>query len=304
MKNIQSSTPDIHHNLPQKITLCGTGLIGCSWTKAIKHALPDVRVTGFDINNIAGAQAIKNHAIDCFQPDLQKAVTDADLVILAAPLLSIIDLMRSIAPAISNDTIITDVGSAKNIVIKEAQHHLANHLDRLVPGHPVSGKENSGACHANPALFKDRLTVLTPLPEKTKPSALACVSYLWEITGAKVVCMNAKKHDHIFASVSHLPHMLAYLLVDYLAHKPDADEIFQYVAGGFSDFTRIASSDPKMWHDITLANDEALLIQLDAFRQHLTHVIKLVKEQDGPALENLFRRAKTKRDSYLNELKQ
>jgi len=194
--------------------------------------------------------------------------------------------------------VITDVGSAKSCVDTHVDAEFGSPHPRFVPGHPIAGTEHSGVESAFATLFVDRRVILTPTPQ-TDPDALESVQQLWTWAGARVVTMSVDHHDRMLAMTSHLPHMLAFGLVDSLANDPAHEEILRYAAGGFRDFTRIASSDPVMWRDICLGNREALLEALAAYRGDLEQLTALIKAADGEGLEGVFRNAKQIRDGYL-----
>jgi len=207
----------------------------------------------------------------------------------------IFDVLRHAASA---DVVITDGGSTKQDVVSAARASLGARLPRFVPAHPIAGAERSGAGAARADLFDQRHVVLTPLPE-TASDAQERVSALWSSCGARVSSLTPEAHDRVFAAVSHLPHALAYALVQMIAERPDAGTLFGFAAGGFRDFTRIASSSPEMWRDICLANREALLADLDAYQDILARLRVLVDRTDRDGLERLFRSARDARDAWL-----
>jgi prephenate dehydrogenase len=197
--------------------------------------------------------------------------------------------------ALSPQSIITDVGSAKASVVADARQHLGQHFSHFVPGHPIAGTEKSGVAASFVELFENRRVILTPLPE-TDSQAATLVMRMWEKTGADVVNMSVAHHDDVLAATSHLPHLLAYSLVDTLADEEDRSEIFGFAAGGFRDFTRIASSDPRMWHDICVANRDAILKVLEHFNHNLAQLANAISRGDSQCIEDIFTRAKTARD--------
>ena len=218
-------------------------------------------------------------------------------MLLAAPVAQFPALFSALSGHLQAHAIVTDAGSTKQNVIAAARAHLGDALPRFVPGHPIAGTEHTGARAAFATLFRDRNVVLTPLPE-TDPSALATVAGLWSACGAQVRELDPEVHDRIFAAVSHLPHLLAFALVDLLAARPDAGEVFRYAASGFRDFTRIAAGSPEMWRDISLANRDALLAEVDAYRAQLDRISALVAAGDGAALEAVFTRAALARRAW------
>jgi prephenate dehydrogenase len=223
---------------------------------------------------------------------------DADLVLLAMPVGQMGPVMRAIAPLIGEKTVVTDAGSTKEDVVGFARRELKGSLPRFVPGHPIAGTEKSGAEAAFPELFRDRKVVLTPLKE-TSPKAKGLVKRAWETCGAKLFELHAREHDAVFASVSHLPHVLAFALVDQVARHKDAKRLFSYAAGGFRDFTRIASSHPEMWRDICIANRKALLAELKRYGGELDRLRRMLERGDAKALQALFAGARDARDRWL-----
>jgi len=209
-------------------------------------------------------------------------------------------VMRSIAPLLGARTVVTDAGSTKEDVVNLARRELKGALSRFVPGHPIAGTEKSGAESAFAGLYRRRRVVLTPLKE-TEPSAVALVRAAWERCGASVFELQPREHDAVLASVSHLPHVLAYALVDQVARHKNARQLFSYAAGGFRDFTRIASSHPEMWRDICLANREALLAEIDRYCGKLERVRKMLERGDAKALQALFSGAREARERWLKD---
>lgn len=276
--------------LIERLAVIGTGLIGGSFVLALKQAgqVGTVVGAGRSKENLQTAKA--RGILDEIAASVAEAVTGADFVLLAVPVGQMEGVMQAIAPQIAPDVVVSDVGSTKQDVVDLAQKHLAASLGRFVPGHPIAGAETSGAEAARADLFSDKNVVLTPLPE-TNFKALVKTQSAWQACGAKVSIMQAGQHDRIFAAVSHLPHLLAYALVDMLASRPDTDILFNYAASGFRDFTRIAASSPEMWRDIALANKDALLVELGAYEAKLEELKAVLTAADGDALINIFSRA-------------
>ncbi|MBE9563418.1 MAG: prephenate dehydrogenase/arogenate dehydrogenase family protein, partial [Proteobacteria bacterium] len=248
--------------LIKRLSIIGVGLIGASLASGLRKAgeCGEVVGCGRGVENLR--KAIDLGIIDRYYHDPVEAVQGADMVIVAVPLGSIANIFKSINNALASKAIVTDVGSAKLSVINDAKQYLTQHLPYFVPGHPIAGSEKSGVTAFNPNLFNNNRVILTSLPE-TESQATALVKTMWEIVGAKVINMQAAHHDQVLAATSHLPHLLAYSLVNTLAKMDSKTEIFQFAAGGFRDFTRIASSDPHMWHDICLSNQESILQMLE-----------------------------------------
>jgi prephenate dehydrogenase len=246
------------------------------------------------------ARALERKIIDCAGNFDGETFGDADLVLLAMPVGQMRSVMRAVAPLIGEQTVVTDAGSTKQDVVALARRELKRSLARFVPGHPIAGTEKSGAEAAFSGLFRGRRVVLTPLPG-TAPDAKARVRGAWEQCGASVFELKAREHDAVLATVSHLPHVLAYALVDQVARHKDAKRLFSYAAGGFRDFTRIASSHPEMWRDICIANGKALAAELGRYGQGLARVRRMLERGDGRALEALFSGARDARDRWLKD---
>jgi prephenate dehydrogenase len=219
------------------------------------------------------------------------------MVVVAAPLGAMQPLFAAMRGALAEDAVVTDVGSAKASVLDAAKSAFGQVPEFLVPAHPIAGTEHSGVEASTEGLFRDRRVILTPL-ESTRAEAISRVRGMWEATGARVIEMDARHHDEVLAATSHLPHMLAYTLVDVLGRMEERVEIFRYAAGGFRDFTRIASSDPQMWHDICFANRDALVHALEHFSGDLDDAIDAIRRGDSEAIKALFTRAKALRDRY------
>jgi len=209
-------------------------------------------------------------------------------------------VFSAIKGQLAEHVVLTDAGSAKGSVIEAAQRAFGHVPDFFVPGHPIAGTEQSGVEASFPGLYRDRRVILTPLPE-TSANATDRVRDLWEAAGARVTEMDPVHHDAILAATSHLPHVLAYTLVDSLSKLDDSDELFEYAAGGFRDFTRIASSDPVMWRDICLANGDAIQLMIEHFIGDLQGLNQAVKHHDGQQLLDIFTSAKQARDRYVEK---
>lgn len=281
-----------------KLVIIGVGLIGGSFGLALREAglVREIAGVGRSLENLSAA--LGTYVIDSSGQDAAQAVQGADLVLLAVPVGQMGAIMSAIAPHLDAHTVITDVGSTKQDVVALARQHLAGQLARFVPGHPIAGAETSGVKAARGDLFRERNVVLTPLPE-TDPAAQALLTRLWQACGATVSEMTPQQHDTMFAAVSHLPHLLAFALVDYIANQANAEQLFSFAASGFRDFTRIAGSSPEMWRDICLANRDALLQQIDGYEQELARIKSLIATGDGAHLAELFARARDARQKHL-----
>ena len=283
--------------LIQRLAIIGVGLIGGSLARALRRKRACGQVVGYgrDIENLKKAVALG--VIDEYSLTVANAVKEADMVVLATPLATTESLLRSMRGYFRDDVIITDVGSAKGSVVEAARATLDKLLPRFVPGHPIAGKEQSGVEASTADMFEAHRVILTPLPE-TAVNALDTVTRMWEMCGAEVIQLDVEQHDEILAATSHLPHLLAYALVDCLAGMRERDEIFRFAAGGFADFTRIASSHPQMWHDICFANRNQLLRVLDIFGSHLGNIRTAIENNDSNELLQIFTRAKETRDRF------
>ncbi|WP_069470201.1 prephenate dehydrogenase [Candidatus Marithrix sp. Canyon 246] len=282
--------------LVKRLTIIGVGLIGGSIARALKriNACDEIIGCGRNVANLE--TAIELGVIDKYETQIDRAVANSDLIIVAVPLRSIAGIFKTISKEISPDTIITDVGSAKASVIADAKQYLGQHFPQFVPGHPIAGTEKSGVAASFAELFEDHKVILTPVAE-TNPAAVETVTLMWQKIGATVVKMSVAQHDEILAATSHLPHLLAYSLVNTLNQMNP--EIFEFAAGGFRDFTRIASSDPTMWHDISLSNRDAILKMLGLFRNQLDDLTKAIQQGDSSEIKDIFSRAKIARDQSL-----
>lgn len=284
----------------QRLCIIGTGLIGGSLARDLKRlgAVGEVIGSSRKVTNLERAFALG--VIDGFDPDPAAAARGADMIVIAVPLGAIASVFERLCAGggIDRDTVITDVGSAKSCVMEAAGSILSSaQLARFVPAHPIAGTEHSGVESSIEGLFERRRVILTPV-EQTSLEAQSQVRWMWEKVGAEVIEMDLQRHDEILALTSHLPHLLAYTLVDALGRHPDHAEIFRHSAGGFYDFTRIASSDPQMWHDICLANKEAVVDALNLFRGDLDDLIDAVRQGQGETIRSVFSRAKSIRDRH------
>ncbi len=282
-----------------RIAILGVGLIGGSVARAIKkHQLcPDI--VGYGRQESELIKAVELGVIDRYQTSVAEAVKNADLVLLAAPMGAFEALFREMASTLSSTAIITDVGSAKVSVLAAAKSAFGSLPANLVPAHPIAGTEKSGVSASFDSLFENRCTIVTPT-ETSSAAAIKKVNALWQALGADVVNMTPERHDQVLAATSHLPHVLAFSLVDTLSHMQAHSEIFRFSAGGFKDFTRIASSDPIMWRDICLHNKDAILAVLEQYETGLARLKQAIACQDGEKIVSVFSRAKQARDTHIN----
>jgi len=279
-----------------KLAIIGVGLIGGSFALALKQAKKVSKVVGVGRNAANLKVAMERGIVDSIAPDAASAARDADLVLVATP---VAQFPAVFAALVESKALITDGGSTKRDVIVAARKALGKKIARFVPAHPIAGAEKSGAAAAKAELFQGRRVVLTPLKENAKPS-VAAVEAAWSACGAKVSRMDAEEHDAVLAAVSHLPHVLAYALVHDVAKRNNSEQLFSFAAGGFRDFTRIASSHPEMWRDICLANRDRLLQELKLYANELGSIRKLIDNGDGAGLEKLFAAARDARDKWIH----
>ncbi len=285
------------------LSIIGVGLIGGSLARALRKAKLVGRVTGCNRCEETLKKAIELDVIDDYSLDVSEAVKGADVVVIGTPLSVTEKLFPKIAEAMGRNTVLTDVGSAKSSVVNAARKTLGDNFSRFVPGHPIAGTEQSGVEASFAELFIDHRVILTPV-EETCEKSHKLITDMWKAVGADVVDLDVNHHDEVLAATSHLPHMLAYALVDCLASMQEREEIFKYAAGGFADFTRIASSNPDMWHDICFSNRDALLKTLDKFSEHIEQVKNAIESSDSEQLLKIFTRAKKVRDEFVISRKQ
>jgi prephenate dehydrogenase len=281
----------------KKLCVIGVGLIGGSVARALRKAGVVKQITGAGRDATHLDKAVKLGVIDDYATDVAQAASGADVILIATPLGAIKSVLTALKPVITPQTIITDVGSAKECVIDAVTAVFGDFLPGFVPGHPIAGTERSGVEASFAELFQERRVILSPHLQTSK-QALETIRQIWQACGATVVEMEAHHHDEVLAATSHLPHMLAFALVDTLARMNDRREIFEYAAGGFRDFTRIASSDPDMWHDIFMSNRKEIVKVLRAYNQDLARLTQAVENGESEFLKETFKRAKNARDKF------
>lgn len=286
------------NNNINKTLIIGLGLIGGSLAKALKINRQFGQIVGYDRDPEETQKGLQIGVIDIAADSLAEAVEQADLIVLAVPVKAMEKVLGDIAPFIAEETLITDVGSTKANVVAAAKRVFSSLPTGFVPGHPIAGSEKSGVDAADETLFEQHKVILTPLAESSS-EAVNVLTLMWQSTGAEVLKMDVEKHDEVLAATSHLPHLLAFSLVDTLAQEQDNNtDIFRYAAGGFRDFTRIAGSDPTMWHDICLANKEAILAQLDCFTRGVSRLRAAIDSSDSESLLGTFTRARAAREHF------
>lgn len=281
----------------KKLVIFGVGLIGGSVALALKKAKNTAEIIGVGRSAESLQSALDLGVIDAASSDVASAIKDADIILIAAPVAQTPAILNAIKPHLNASTVITDAGSTKGDVLQCAKDILGDQSHQFVGGHPIAGAEKSGVTAAMADLYLNKNVVITPAAE-TNPQAIASVKALWQECGANVSEMTAATHDGIFAAVSHLPHLLAFALVDDIASRANAEQLFGFAASGFRDFTRIAGSHPEMWRDISLANRTALLNELDAYQAELARLHDLLEREDGNGLHALFERASIARNNW------
>lgn len=292
------------NNPANTVVIIGLGLIGGSLARALRVRGFGQRFIGYGHREPSLRRGVELGVIDDFTLDLDEALAQADIVVVCTPTLIASRMMEQILPrlqGLSNSPVITDVASVKGSVRDTAIDVAGGMPPQLVLGHPIAGSERSGVEASSAELFIDHRVILTPV-EGNDPAAVELIRAMWVSTGADVVDMTVAEHDAVLAATSHLPHVLAYALVDALSQSAASDDIFRFAAGGFRDFTRIASSDPVMWRDIAIANKAALLDAMDNFSEHLSLLRKAVVEENAEQLFDTFSRAKRARDEFATSL--
>ena len=275
----------IHH-----LTIIGVGLIGGSVAKALRCENAVGHVTGFGRRESTLQRAQALGVIDNWSLDLDAAVERAEVIVLASPVNSIASIFHELKPCLGEATIVTDAGSVKGSIVDAAVRGLGDKIVNFVPGHPIAGKEKSGVDAASETLFHGHRTILTPMPN-TGTEAISAVKDMWETIGAEVVFMEPSVHDELLALTSHLPHALAFILVDLLSRQTNSRDCFNLSAGGFYDITRVASGDPVMWRDIFLSNKQAILQRLTEYSSAIDDLAELIDRSDSSALEEMFKHA-------------
>ena len=284
-----------------KVVIFGVGLIGGSFARSLKKAGAVGSVVGMGRSAASLKRAQELGIIDVIGGDMGEALDGADLVLLAAPVAQTEAILAAIAPHLQPGTVVTDAGSTKSDVVASARRALGGKIAQFVPGHPIAGRETNGPEAAIDDLYVGKKVVLTALDENAEAD-VERVAAAWRACDAIIHRLTPQEHDKVFAAVSHLPHLLAYALVDDIANKPHADLLFQYAASGFRDFTRIAGSSPEMWRDISLANQSALLTELDSYLAQLTGLRARLAAGDGAGLESVYNNAQRARHRWITAI--
>ena len=284
----------------ERLCVIGVGLIGGSLARAVREAGFCHEVVGAGRNPENLQTAVDLGVIDRYETDLGKAVAGADMVLVSVPLGAMATVFNSISGHLAEHAVLTDAGSAKGGVIDAARQAFGRVPAHFVPGHPIAGTEQSGVGASFVSLYRGRRVILTPLPE-TDRHALGRVRDMWTATGAEVIEMDPVHHDAVLAATSHLPHVLAFALVESLTRLSEDGEVIEFAAGGFRDFTRIAACDPVMWRDICLANGDAIQLMIEHFVADLQELTAAIENRDGQQLLDIFMSAKAARDRYVEK---
>lgn len=285
----------------KKIVICGVGLIGGSLALALRKNGYTGCIVGLERNQEILSRAYALGIVDNAGMTMDETFRDADLLVLSVPVAQTGNVLEMVMPYLSAEMVVTDTGSTKTDVIAMARKVLGEKIDRFIPAHPIAGREMNGPEAATNDLFAGRKTVITALSENHRDD-IEKIAGLWEQCGSVIHYLSPDDHDNVFATVSHMPHLLAYGLVDYVANHAKSDLFFQYAASGFRDFTRIAGSSPEMWRDITLANRIYLLNEMDAYLEELKRMRDLVEKADGFELEKIYANARKARMNWLNTI--
>jgi len=284
----------------ERLLVIGLGLIGGSLALAARRAGVAKEVLAISRSSQTIRLGVEHGLIDAGDTEYDAVLSRlqaGDVIVVSTPTLTVPAVFEAVKAAVARGVILTDAASVKGSVIAAAQAVFGKLPATFVPGHPIAGSEKSGVMAAMPELYRKRRVILTPTAVSSE-HAIATVRHLWQAVGAEVVEMPAGLHDELLAATSHLPHVLAYALVDELAGKATQEDIFRFAAGGFRDFTRIAASDPQMWHDIVLANRDALLQEMDRYSAHLQTLRDAIARADSEAILGVFSRAKSARDHF------
>ena len=280
-----------------RIVIFGVGLIGGSFALALKKLPGAFQITGVERSHQALQRALELGIIDVACTDVAVALKDADLVLIATPVAQTAAILKSICPHLNRDTVVTDAGSTKSDVVAAARIALGDKINQFVPAHPIAGRETNGPDAAIADLYQGKKLVITALPENL-PETVRMIADLWQQCGAIPHYLTPEQHDQVFAAVSHLPHVLAYALVDQITEESHSELRFQYAASGFRDFTRIAASSPEMWRDISLANRVALMEELANYQVQLQRIATALQNSDGDQLLAMFSNAQAARQRW------
>ena len=279
-----------------KITIIGVGLIGGSLARALKEKNLAKVIFGYgrDQSRLEGAQ--KSNVIDDFSTSIKEAIVDAEIIVIATPVGTFQSILREIEPIVSSNVIITDVGSTKTDIVNSVNDVLRAKSSCFIPAHPIAGKEKSGFEVSDAKLFEGKKVIITP-QENNLSESIKTIEKMWKSVGAEVDFMSSESHDNLLGMTSHLPHMLAFSLVNYLVDQNPTASI--YAGGGFKDFSRIASGDAVMWRDICLQNKDQIISHLKGYQSTLNDLLDAIDDENTEKLDHLFTTAKKTRDSWI-----
>ena len=281
----------------EQLGVIGCGLMGGSFALALKRAGLVKRVVGYNKSMQSTEHARELGVIDLAATSAQQAVTGADIVLLAVPVAATESTLKSIQHLVTPEMLIMDVGSTKRDVIDAGRRALREHIGSFVPAHPIAGKEVSGVENADPDLYTGRQIILTPI-ERTLTAQLQKAVDVWTALGCRVLKMSPEQHDAAFAAVSHLPHLIAFALMNAISGQPQGKDYLSLAGPGFRDFTRIAAGDPKIWRDILVSNREELLAQSKIFQRNLHALELMISNGNSEALEGLIEQASNTRGNW------
>jgi prephenate dehydrogenase len=287
----------------EQLGLIGCGLMGGSFALALRRAGLVKRVVGYSKSPSTTERARMMGVIDVEAPSALMAVSGADIVLIAVPVAATEATFKAIKHLVTADMLVMDVGSTKRDVIDAARRALREHVGSFVPAHPITGKEVSGVDNADPDLYTGRQVIITPV-DRTLPAQLQKAIDVWSALGCRVLKMTPEQHDAAFASVSHLPHMIAFALMNAVSGQPQGKDYLSLAGPGFRDFTRIAASDPKIWRDILLSNRQELLAQSKLFQESLQALERQIDSGNSEGLESLIEKASRTRSNWTMSAKQ
>ena len=279
-----------------KITIIGVGLIGGSLAKALKEKNLAKTVFGYGRDRSRLEEAKKSNIIDDYSTQIEEAVNHADIIVIATPVGTFRNIFSKVKPLITDDVIISDVGSTKTNIVDIAKEILGDKSQCFVPAHPIAGKEKSGFEASDGNLYNGKKVIITPIEDNSSES-IQVIESMWKNVGAEVDFMSPQSHDDLLGMTSHLPHMLAFSLVNYLVDQNPSASI--YAGGGFKDFSRIASGDAVMWRDICLQNKNKIITHLKGYQSTIEELIDAIDQEESDKLELLFATAKKTRDSWI-----
>ena len=279
-----------------KITIVGVGLIGGSLARALKEKNLAKTVFGYGRDRSRLEDAKKSNIIDDYSTQIEEAVNHADIIVIATPVGTFRNIFSEVKPLIANDVIISDVGSTKTNIVDIAKEILGDKSQCFVPAHPIAGKEKSGFEASDGNLYNGKKVIITPIEDNSSES-IQVIESMWKNVGAEVDFMSPQSHDDLLGMTSHLPHMLAFSLVNYLVDQNPSASI--YAGGGFKDFSRIASGDAVMWRDICLQNKDKIITHLRGYQSTVEELIDAIDQEESDKLELLFATAKKTRDSWI-----